>query len=172
MSIKKRISSLFKKFKNFYMKHYNKNKVLTILLTIIATPILVLLLYYIFVMVFGLLLIIIVFWITFKIAFGSSSKTSSNNNHRNYNYYDNKEEDKKEVKKVIEKKEDNVKVFSNSAKFLREYSYNYSTDIISAQQGLGSYNFVCKAKDFDSGKIIIKLENGKKITDKDIQIKN
>ena len=100
MKLKEKIKNSWKKFKEFYMKKYEKNKILTIILTIILAmiiiPILLFLLFVIGIIVFGLAVLVIVFWIIYKITFGSNKssyssdkvKKSSGISHRGYSEED------------------------------------------------------------------------------------
>ena len=68
---------------------------------------------------------------------------------------------KERVSKPI-KDDSNIKKFDGNVEFVREYSYNNSTEMIYAKRWNGK-NVVCTAKEFDSGKVIIE-KNGKKVT--------
>ncbi len=83
--MKEKIKNIWNKFKNFYKKKYENNKVLTIILTIIAVlvfgPLLAFLLVTVVTFVIGLVIVGIVFWIIWKLTFGSgSSKTTYSSN--------------------------------------------------------------------------------------------
>lgn len=68
--MKEKIKNIWNKFKDFYKKHYEKNKILTIILTIIAIPILFALICIIGIVIFYLIIFILILWICKILFFG------------------------------------------------------------------------------------------------------
>lgn len=68
--MKEKIKNTWKKFKNFYKKKYEKNKILTIILTVIALPILFTLICIIGIALFYLIIFILILWVLKILFFG------------------------------------------------------------------------------------------------------
>lgn len=167
--LKSKIKKSWQRFKKFYKKNYQKNKVLTIILTILGVIVAIPLVYFIFLgvlFIVGTVLVLIFMWFLFRfMLYSSSSSSSSSSNYRSYSYDSGSSVKKETVKKKEASKpktENNVFRFKEGAKFLRETGWSHGgNEIITAQQGLGPYNFVCTAEDFDKGKVTIMRGNQK-----------
>ena len=75
--MKEKIKNAWKRFKNFYKRNYEKNKVLTIILTIIAIPILLLALLVLGYVILLIVVLILTLWFMKILFFGFSKKSKS-----------------------------------------------------------------------------------------------
>ena len=96
--MKEKIKNTWSKFKNFYKRNYEKNKVLTIILTILAIPLLIMLIAVVGIILFYAVIFIFIIWLIKVMIFGfgkkkTSSYTNNNTSSSGKTHYGYSEED-------------------------------------------------------------------------------